>query len=149
MAIHIANPKREGEAMIDFGTDEWAKAFMEQINQSEAYAEAAKTWEGDFYFIVESEEHYPEPVHIYVDLWHGKCREAFVAGDPGVKDPVFRMSGPLENWRRVIDKTLDPLQGLLTRQFKLEGDMVKIMRAVKAAQELVNCTALVPTRFPE
>jgi hypothetical protein len=37
----------------------------------------------------------------------------------------------------------------LTRQFKLQGDMVKIMRAVKAAQELVNCTALVPTKFPE
>ncbi len=135
--------------MIDFGTDEWAKAFMEQINRSEAYAEAAKTWEGDFYFIIESEEHYPEPLHVYVDLWHGVCREAFAAADPSVKDPIFRMSGPLENWRRVIDKTLDPLQGLLTRQFKLQGDMVKIMRAVKAAQELVNCTALVPTKFPE
>jgi putative sterol carrier protein len=59
------------------------------------------------------------------------------------------MSGPLENWRRVIEKKLDPLQGLLTRQFKLQGDMVKIMRAVKAAQELVNCTTLVPAEFPE
>ncbi len=135
--------------MIEFATDEWAKAFMEQINQSQAYAEAAKTWEGDFFFIIEAAEHYPEPVHIYVDLWHGKCREAFATTDPSVKDPVFRMSGPLENWRRVIGKQLDPLQGLLTRQFKLQGDMVKIMRAVKAAQELVNCTALVPTEFPE
>jgi putative sterol carrier protein len=49
----------------------------------------------------------------------------------------------------VIEKKLDPLQGLLTRQFKLQGDMVKIMRAVKAAQELVNCTTLVPAEFPE
>jgi putative sterol carrier protein len=135
--------------VIEFATDEWAKAFMEQINQSQAYAEAAKTWEGDFFFIIEADEHYSEPVYIYVDLWHGKCREAFATTDPSVKDPVFHMSGPLGNWRRVIDKKLDPLQGLLTRQFKLQGDMVKIMRAVKAAQELVNCTALVPTEFPE
>jgi len=135
--------------MIKFATDEWAKAFMESINGSEAYAQAAKTWEGDFYFVVDADENYPEPVHIYVDLWHGECREAFVATDPTVKDPVFRMSGPLGNWRRVIEKKLDPLQGILTRQFKLQGDMVKIMRAVKAAQELVNCTALVPTEFPE
>lgn len=135
--------------MIKFATDEWAKAFMEKINESEAYAQAAKTWEGDFYFIIEANDHFPEPVYIYVDLWHGKCREAFVTSDPGAKDPVFRMSGSLENWRRVIDKKLDPLQGLLTRQFKLQGDMVKIMRAVKAAQELVNCTALVPTEFPD
>jgi putative sterol carrier protein len=135
--------------MIRFATDEWAKAFMEQINGSEAYAEAAKTWEGDFFFIVDEGEHYPEPIYIYVDLWHGKCREAFATTDSSAKDPIFRMSGPLENWKRVIEKTLDPLQGLLTRQFKLQGDMVKVMRAVKAAQELVNCTSLVPTEFPE
>jgi putative sterol carrier protein len=135
--------------MIKFATDEWAKAFMESINGSEAYSQAAKTWEGDFYFVVDAGEQYPEPVYMYIDLWHGKCRGAFATADPSVKDPVFRMSGPLENWRRVIEKKLDPLQGILTRQFKLEGDMVKIMRAVKAAQELVNCTALVPTEFPE
>lgn len=135
--------------MIKFATDEWAKAFMESINGSEPYAQAAKTWEGDFYFVVDAGEQYPEPVYMYIDLWHGKCREAFATADPSAEDPVFRMSGPLENWRRVIEKKLDPLQGILTRQFKLEGDMVKIMRAVKAAQELVNCTALVPTEFPE
>jgi putative sterol carrier protein len=135
--------------MIKFATDEWAKALLESINQSEAYEQAAKTWEGDFYFVVDAGEQYPEPVYMYIDLWHGKCREAFATADPSAKDPVFRMSGPLENWRRVIEKKLDPLQGILTRQFKLQGDMVKIMRAVKAAQELVNCTALVPTEFPE
>jgi putative sterol carrier protein len=135
--------------MLRFASDEWAKAFMEQINDSEAYADAAKTWEGDFFFIIEQGDQVPQPIYIYVDLWHGKCREAFSTTDPSVKDPVFRMSGPLENWRRVVEKKLDPLQGLLTRQFKLRGDMVKIMRAVKAAQELVNCTTLVPTEFPE
>jgi putative sterol carrier protein len=135
--------------MIEFATDEWAKALMEKINESEAYAQAAKTWEGDFYFILETDDHFPEPVYIYMDLWHGKCREAFVTADPSVKDPIFRMSGPLRNWRRVIEKKLDPLQGILTRQFILKGDMVKVMRAVKAAQELVNCTTLVPTEFPE
>jgi len=135
--------------MIEFATDEWAKAFMEVINKSEAYAQAAKNWEGDFYFIIEAGEDIPQPIYLYVDLWHGKCREAFTTTDPSVKDPVFRMSGSLENWQRVIEKKLDPIQGLLTRQFKLKGDMVKVMRAVKAAQELVNCTTLVPTEFPE
>lgn len=135
--------------MIEFASDEWAKAFMEKINESEAYAQAAKTWEGDFYFIIQAGEKVPQPIYIYVDLWHGKCREAFSTLDPSVKDPIFRMSGPLENWRKVIEKKLDPLQGLLTRQFSLKGDMVKVMRAVKAAQELVNCTSLVPTAFPE
>ena len=135
--------------MIKFATDEWAEALMEKINQSEAYAQAAKTWEGDFYFIIEADDKIPEPIYIYADLWHGKCREAFATTDPSAKEPIFRMSGPLRNWRRVIEKELDPLQAILTRQFMLKGDMVKVMRAVKAAQELVNCTTLVPTEFPE
>jgi len=33
-----------------FPSDAWAKAFMEDLNQSEAYLEAAKNWEGDFFF---------------------------------------------------------------------------------------------------
>ena len=135
--------------MIEFATDEWAETFMAKINESEAYAQAARTWEGDFYFIVEADEIITEPVYVYVDLWHGKCREAFATTDASVRDPVFRMSGSLANWRRVVEKKLDPIQGLLTRQLKLKGDMVKVMRAVKAAQELVNCTTRVPTRFPE
>jgi putative sterol carrier protein len=135
--------------MIDFATDEWANALMKKINDSEAYAQAAKAWEGDFYFIIEAGEKIPEPIYIYADLWHGKCREVFATNDPSAKDPIFRMSGPLESWRRVIEKKLDPLQGILTREFTLKGDMVKVMRAVKAAQELVNCTTRIPTKFPE
>ena len=38
---------------IRFPSDAWIKALMEDLNKSEAYAEAAKTWEGDFCFIVE------------------------------------------------------------------------------------------------
>ena len=36
-----------------FPSDAWIKALMDDLNKSAAYAEAAKTWEGDFYFIVE------------------------------------------------------------------------------------------------
>ena len=135
--------------MIKFATDEWIKVLMEKINESEAYAQAARNWEGDFYFVLDAGEGIEEPIYLYMDLWHGKCREAFASTDRTVKDPVFRMSGPLGKWRQVIEKKLDPIQGLLTRQFKLKGDMVMIMKNVKAAQELVNCTTLVPTQFPE
>ena len=49
----------------------------------------------------------------------------------------------------VIEKKLDPIQGLVTRQLKLQGNLMKIMKAPKAALELVNCCTLVPTEFPE
>jgi putative sterol carrier protein len=36
---------------------------------------------------------------------------------------------------------------MMTGQLKLKGNMVKIMKAPKAAAELVNCCTLVPTEF--
>jgi putative sterol carrier protein len=38
---------------IDFPSQEWLEALMKELNSSKAYQEAAKNWEGDFYFIFE------------------------------------------------------------------------------------------------
>ncbi len=134
---------------MDFISGEWIKALCQELNQSEAYAQAAKNWEGDFYFIVEPEGEMTEQAIFYVDLWHGKCREAKLITDEKEKEPVFRMSAPLSSWRKVIAKELDPIQGLLTRRLKLKGNMAMIMRNVKAAQELVECCTHIETEFPD
>jgi len=49
----------------------------------------------------------------------------------------------------VAEKKLDPIQAIVTRQLKLQGNMSKVMRAVKAAQELVTCVTQVKTEYPE
>jgi putative sterol carrier protein len=133
--------------MYKFGSEEWVKALQEAINASEGYAEAAKTWEGDFYFIVEPKAPGEKELVMYMDLWHGKCREAFIVADRSVKKPAFVISAQESAWRKVIEGKLDPIQGMMTKQLKLTGDMVKIMKAVKASKELVNCTTKVPTEF--
>ena len=46
-----------------------------------------------------------------------------------------------------MNKEIDPIQGLLTGKFKLQGSMMKVMRFTKAAKEMVNTTALVQTEF--
>jgi putative sterol carrier protein len=133
---------------IAFASNEWASALMEVINKSEAYRSAAKTWEGDFYFIVEPEGSLTERSILYVDLWHGDCRDAFVAESEAIRNPEFVINAPVSAWKQVVTKQLDPIQALMTRRLKLRGNMMKIMRAVKAAQELVNCCTMVPTQFP-
>lgn len=124
-----------------FPSPEWVKAFEEQINSSDAYANAAKTWEGDITLIIEG-----GPA-IYLDLWHGKCRAAEYLTDPNAKNPEFKITGDLEKWKKVLAGKLDPVQGMVTRQLKLDGNLVKIMKNVKAAQELVRCATRVPTTF--
>lgn len=134
---------------IKFLSEEWIRALMNELNSSEAYREAAKNWEGDFYFVVEPEGNISEMVIYYMDLWHGECRSACVVTDEKEKTPEFRISASVSKWRRVIEKKLDPIQGMVTRQLKLKGNLMKIMKAPKAAMELVNCCTLVPTEFPE
>jgi len=50
-------------------SEEWIKLFMEQVNVNKNYEEAAKTWEGDFLFVVEPDTELKEPSTYYVDLW--------------------------------------------------------------------------------
>lgn len=131
-----------------FPSDEWIKAMAEEVNRSEAYRKAAANWEGDFYFICEPGPGVPEPVILYMDLWHGEARSAGAVSQESDKNPEFIIRAPIGTWRRVIEKKLDPIQGMVTGQLKLEGTMSKIMRYPKAAAELVNCATKVPTEFP-
>jgi len=134
---------------IPFPSDEWCKALCEKLNASEGYAKAAKDWEGDFYFIVEPGGPIEKEICLYMDLWHGKCREARLVSDRSEKTPEFTMSADYDAWRKVVQGELDPIKGLMSRKLKLSGNMSKIMRAPQAAKELVGCCTQVETAFPE
>ena len=133
---------------ILFATDEWAKVLQVELNNSEAYRKAAAKWEGDFYFVVEKGPTIPEDVYMYLDLWHGEARDAYLAEDPTAKKPAFTLRAPLEIWKGVLDKKIDPIRGIMTRQLQLKGNMMKIMKAPKAATELVASAARVDTEWP-
>lgn len=132
---------------IPFLSDEWAEAFKDAINNSAAYREAAADWEGDFYFTADMKD--GTTATVYLDLWHGECRDAYTVADPSSKTPEFEVSGKVSSYKKVIEKKVDPIQALITRQLKLKGNMAKILRSVKATQELVNAATEVPTEFPE
>ena len=134
---------------IMFPTQEWLDALMIEINQSKPYREAASTWEGDFFFVVEPEGGFKEKVILYMDLLHGECLSASLIRVGDNRTPEFTISAPISKWRKVIEKKLDPIQGLVTRQLILKGNLMKIMKVPKAALELVNCCTLVPTEFPD
>ena len=135
--------------MPKFPSDEWIKALMGQINTSEPYRQAAQKWEGDFYFVINAGSGVPQDIYLYVDLWHGECRDAFEATDPSDKSPEFVIRAPISAWRKVIEAKVDPIRALMTRQLKLQGTMTKIMKYPKAATELVNCCTFVDTTWPE
>jgi len=131
--------------MVRFPSDEWIKIFKDELNKSKEYEEVAKTWEGDFLFVITPDELLKKKFTFYVDLWHGKCRDAYLVNDS--KTAAFIFKGPYSNWKKVINKELDPIRGLIRGMFIVEGDSKIILDQVKAAQELVNTASKIPVDF--
>ena len=134
---------------VPFPSQAWVKELENELNTSDAYADAAKNWEGDFYFVInpDKDSAHQEPTYLYMDVWHGKCRDAFLVQDKDQKQPAFVMSGTYSKWQRVLTAQLDPIQGLMTGQLKLKGNMVMVMKNVKAAQEMVKACTRIDAEF--
>ena len=94
-----------------------------------------------------------EERRMYVDLWHGKCRGAYYVtpDNPAPENVAYIFGGKYGDWLKVFDGKLDPLKGVLQRKFKVKcspKDMAKMLRAVKASQELVKCTQIEGVEYP-
>lgn len=132
---------------IPFPSDAWIKALSQHLNASESYERSAKSWEGDFTFVIEPDSALSETVYLFLALNHGKSPGAQQLKSPDEKPADYTIRAPYSTWRKVVEGRLDPIQGLMTRQLKLEGNMMMIMRYPKAAQEIMSCTKLIPTEF--
>jgi putative sterol carrier protein len=131
--------------IVRFPSDEWIKRFKEELNKNKTYEEVAKTWEGDFLFVVTPDAELKKETVFYVDLWHGKCRDAYLV--KGKKKAAFVFKGPYSNWKKVINKELDPIRGLIRGMFIVDGDSKVIVDQSKAAQELVSTASKIPVDF--
>ena len=86
---------------------------------------------------------------MYIDLWHGNCRACEMVTDASKYKPEFIISAPYPIWKRICLKQLDSTQAIITKQSKLTGNMAKIMRYTKAANELTNTTQKLPTEWED
>lgn len=120
-----------------FPSQAWADQFQQILNTNDAYKSAAQTWEGDVLLTIEGIG------ALYLDLWHGACREATYLTDIGSKKAAYTLTATLENWHKVLAGQIEPVQGMMTRQLRLDGNLMKLMQHLKAAQEMVKCAAKV------
>lgn len=132
-----------------FPSAEWVEQLKNEINRSDAYSSAAKTWEGDFHFVVKPGPGIKEPVKFYLDLWHGQCRDAHVVSGSESQRPEFVIAGTLDTYRQIFTKKVDPIEALMKRKLDIQGNMLKVLRSVKATVELVNCCTRVDTYYPD
>lgn len=132
--------------MPKFPSEEWSAQYVEKLNSNPAYAEAGRKWEGDITFVIRQDDVLDHDEFLYLDLHHGECRgHKFSADRAAIPDSEFKYIGKYANWIRLINKEIDPIQGILTGKFKLEGSMMKIMKFTKAAKEMVSTASMVST----
>ncbi len=132
---------------IKFPSDAWIKELSAKLNASEAYAQAAATWEGDNIFVVLADADYPNTTYLYINLQHGKASDARQLNSLDEQKALFTTSAPFGTWRKVLEGRLDPIQGIFSGKLKLVGSMAQVQRTPKATYEMVKVAEQIDTEF--
>ncbi|MGY5876546.1 MAG: SCP2 sterol-binding domain-containing protein [Candidatus Thorarchaeota archaeon] len=145
-----------------FFSQKWLEKFAELLNQNKAYEEYARTWTGDFVFIVRASGSLNHDVMAFIGLTHGKCtgvksisgEDEFEVVGPDEKassdDKIaveYTFESDYDTWKLILSGELDPIRGLLAGKAKIAGDMAKVLKATDAAKELVRTAGMVDTEY--
>jgi putative sterol carrier protein len=141
----------EGGMAVKAFSNEWAKAFKDELNKSATYKTAAKGWKWTVGLVVEAEpeKHFPEAKGIVLDLFDGEARDVTVGPASEAQKSDFVITAPYSRWKEVATKQLDATKGMLQGKLKLKGDLPTIVRYTKASQEMTECTTRVPVEWPD
>ena len=125
--------------MTQFPADDWLPTLKEKLNSDEQYADIARNWEGDMVCNIEPDGPLTETVIYYLDLWHGKCRDAYVLEDINQNKPALLLTAPYSNFIKILKGETEVVQALLTRKISVKGNMALLMRNVPTVLDFVRC----------
>lgn len=129
---------------MKFPSAEWASAYREALNASEAYQDAARAWEGDILLLVRPADPTAPAPGVHLALAHGTCSAATYHADAREVSSEFVYEGSPESWERLMRREVDPVKAILDGTFRIRGNLAKAMRFTRAAKELVETAAQVP-----
>jgi putative sterol carrier protein len=132
-----------------FPSQAWVEALVRVLNNDARYGEIAHNWEGDLLFVIKADGGAAEasetrPTHVYLDLWHGKCRSGrYLPPDSAdLPKPAFTLTAGFPQFAAVLGGSLDPMQAMLTRRLQVSGNMGYILRNVPVVLDFVRCCRL-------
>jgi putative sterol carrier protein len=133
---------------VIFPSPEWLNAFHEKLNSDARYGQLARNWEGDLLFDIQPAGALAQPVRMYLDLWHGKCRGVEYAPDPTKHArPTFILRSPYHNFSAILLGKLDPMTAMMTSKLRVEGSLGYMMRNVPTVLDFVRCAREITTEI--
>jgi putative sterol carrier protein len=136
-----------------FPSQEWADAYKDAINASDAYKVAGKDWTfGAVAMVVKADAAlgFAEDTALWQDVHQGHCKEAKIVPASEVLAAPFIIIADYARWKSVLRKELDPIKAMMQGKLKLtKGNMPTMVKFVHATKELVEAAARVPTKFKD
>jgi putative sterol carrier protein len=131
---------------VIFPSAEWLQALENKLNGDVHYNQIARNWEGDLIFDLQPQGNLKQPLCMYLDLWHGKCRKVEYAVDVAARAaPTFILRSPYQNFTAILQGKLDPMTAMLTSKLKVEGSLGYMMRNVPTVLDFVRCCREITT----
>ena len=131
-----------------FPSNEWLKGLEAKLNSDQRYAEIARNWEVDLFFLIEPEGHLDEKLTFYLDLWHGTCRKVEYKPPPdSYPKPAFTLTASYNNITSILTGKLNPMTAMMTSKLKVKGSMGYMMRNVPTVLDFVRCAQEVTTEI--
>lgn len=122
-----------------FPSEEWLKDLEAKLNSDQRYAEIAKNWEGDLFFVIEPEGNLKERLTFYLDLWHGRCRKVEYNPLPEAHpNPAFTLTASYKEITAVLSGKMNPMTAMMTSKLKVKGSMGYMMRNVPTVLDFVR-----------
>lgn len=137
--------------MATFPSAQWFDLYRDAINASAAHGQAAADWEGDVSYVIgaDPDANLPAEVCVWMDLWHGECRDVRVVSRDEADRSAYVIIGDYARWKKVVRGQLDPIKAMMTGGLQVRGDLPEIVRRVGAVTELVRIATSIPTEFPD
>jgi len=128
--------------MAIYPSQEWCDEWKKAINDDEAVARTGKNWgvdfNGNWLFEVTSGGGLEETAYVFLEAAAGKCSDARMLENPAEEDPGFVVTGSYVDFKPVVKGEADFLAAVVKGNFKMRGDMVKMMQYAKFIRAVAN-----------
>ena len=131
-----------------FPSEEWAKEFVDRINNDPEFAKAASTWEGSLALNIMSEDGLlDENFILWLDPYHGEVRDYKKISSLEDEKANFSISAKYSVWRDIVSGKVNPMMAMMTGKLRVKGNMAKLLTQKQASDKIMDLMQEMDLKF--